>query len=323
MGRYILKRLLIMIPTLLAVAILIFTLMACVPGDPVDIAIGSDATQEQKDALRETLGLNDPFLTRMGKYLGGIITRFDFGLSFQSRRPVINELKSRFPNTLILAFLCVVVCMVVGIPIGVRSAVKANHFEDRLYMFLTMLFNSMPNFFLALLLVLVFSVWLNILPSSGNRSLKYFILPVVSNSAGAIAAIARQTRSSMLEVIRSDYVTMARSKGLAERKVIYGHALPNALIPIITVVGSMFAMMLGGTMITETIFGIPGLGTYLITGVNGRDYNVVQACVLYIAAIFAVVMLITDLVYAFVDPRIKAQYAGAKRKAKKKEEAEA
>ena len=319
MSKYIIKRLLIMIPTLLAVAILIFTLMALVPGDPVEIALGSEAPVAQKEALRETLGLNDPFLVRLGNYLWGIVSRFDFGLSFQSRRPVINEITSRFPNTLTLAFWCVLICMAIGIPIGVRSAVKANSLEDRASMFVTMLFNSMPNFFLALLMVLLFSAWLGLLPSSGTRYWYSWILPVASNSAGAIAAIARQTRSSMLEVIRSDYVTTARSKGLSERTVIYGHALPNALIPIITVAGSMFAMLLGGTMITETIFGIPGLGTYLITGVNGRDYNVVQACVLYIAAIFAVVMLLTDLVYAFVDPRIKAQYVGSKKK--KKEEA--
>lgn len=312
-----------MIPTLLAVAILVFTLMAFVPGDPVEIALGSaNASPEQIEAVRESLGLNDPFFIRLWNYLKGIILHFDFGNSFQTGRPVLNELKNRFPNTLALAASCVIVCLSVGIPIGVRSAVKANSFEDRLSMFLTMLFNSMPNFFLALLLVLLFSVKLHWLPSSGHKAWYYFILPVVSNTAGAIATIARQTRASMLEVIRSDYVTTARSKGISERAVIYGHALPNALIPIITSAGSLFAMLLGGTMITETIFGIPGLGTYLITGVNGRDYNVVQACVIYIAAIFAIVMLITDLAYAFVDPRIKSQYAGGGRRKKKREEAQ-
>ena len=181
-------------------------------------------------------------------------------------------------------------------------------------MFLTLLCNCMPGFWLALMLVLLFSLKLGWLPSSGYKSFKYFILPALTSSIGGIASIARQTRASMLEVIRSDFVTTARSKGLSEFKVIYGHALPNALIPIITICGSRFGNMLGGTTIVETIFSIPGLGSFLMSSIKARDYNCVQGCVIYIAFTFSIMMLATDLVYAAVDPRIKAQYAKKKKK---------
>jgi peptide/nickel transport system permease protein len=180
-------------------------------------------------------------------------------------------------------------------------------------MFFSLLGNSMPGFWLALLLVLLFALRLKWLPSSGSKTWIHFILPALANSIGGVAGIARQTRSSMLEVIRSDYVTTARSKGLAESAVTYGHALPNALIPIITICGSRFGHMLGGTVVIETIFSIPGIGSYLINGINSRDYNVVQGSIIYIALTFAIMMLLTDILYAYVDPRIKAQYVRNRR----------
>ncbi len=313
MAKYIIKRVLLMIPILLSVAILVFTLMAFVPGDPVSIKLGgADATPEQIEEVRESLGLNRPFVVRLFEYLKNVFFHFDFGNSYQYGRPVVTELVARFPNTLILAISCVLMAILFGIPLGVRAAVHANTLEDRASMFGTLLFTSLPNFWLALLLILLFSVKLQWLPSSGNRAWYYYILPIVSNLFGGTASVARQTRSAMLEVIRSDYIVTARSKGLSERKVIYGHALPNALIPVITVCGSMFAAMMGGTVVTETIFSIPGLGSYLISGINLRDYNVVQACIIYIAGIFSIVMLLVDLIYAYVDPRIKATYANKK-----------
>ena len=302
-----------MIPILLSVAILVFSLMNFVPGDPVSIKLGGvDATPEQIQEVRESLGLNRPFVVRLLEYLKNIIFHFDFGNSYQYGRPVITELVARFPNTLILAISCVVLSVAVGIPLGVRAAIKANTLEDRVSMFSTMIFTSMPNFWLALLLILLFSVKLHWLPSSGSRAWYYYILPIIANMFGGTASVARQTRSAMLEVIRSDYIVTARSKGLSERRVIYGHALPNALIPIITVCGTMFAAMMGGTVVTETIFSIPGLGSYMINGINLRDYNVVQACIIYIAGVFSIVMLLVDLIYAYVDPRIKATYAKKK-----------
>lgn len=309
MFRYIINRILILIPILIAVAILIFTLMYFVPGDPVEIMLGaSNATQAEIESARENLGLNQPFLIRMGTYLGNLLFRFDFGKSYIFGTSVGLELIKRFPNTLYIALSSIILSVLIGVPLGIRAAVKANTLEDRVSMFISLIGNSMPEFWLALMLVLLFSLHLGWLPSSGAKSLRYFILPAAANAIGGIAGIARQTRSSMLEVIRSDYVTTARSKGLAERKVIYGHALPNALIPIVTLCGGRFGHMLGGTMIIETIFSIPGIGSYLIDSINTRDYNAVQGSIIYIALAFSVMMLVTDIVYAYVDPRIKANY---------------
>lgn len=316
MLRYIGKRLLQMIPILLIVAILIFTLMQFVPGDPAQIMLGDSATPTQIEEARQEMGLNDPFLVQLFNFLKDIL-RLDFGKSFMTRTSVSEELAVRFPNTLIIAICCVTFSVVFGVPIGIRCALKADKLTDRVWMFITMLCSSMPSFWLALLLVLLFSVKLGWLPSNGIGGAKYFVLPVLANSIGSLAGIARQTRSSMLEVIRADYIATAKSKGISEQNVIWKHALPNALIPIITVTGARFGMMLGGTTIIESIYSIPGIGLYMLNGINNRDYPVAQGCILYIAFTFSIMMLITDLVYAFVDPRIKAQYIRTKKKVKK------
>lgn len=322
MLRYIGKRLLQMIPILLVVAILIFTLMQFVPGDPAQIMLGDSATPAQIEEAREEMGLNEPYLVRLFSFLKGVL-RLDFGKSYMTRMDVGEELAIRFPNTLIIALFCVTFSVVVGVPIGIQCALNANKLADRVWMFITMLFSSMPGFWLALLLVLLFSVQLGWLPSSGIGGAEYFVLPILANSVGSLAGIARQTRSSMLEVIRADYISTAKSKGLSSREITWKHALPNALIPIITVTGSRFGTMLGGTTVIESIFSIPGIGLFMLNGINNRDYPVVQACILYIAFTFSIMMLVTDLVYAFVDPRIKAQYVRAKKKQPKAETTEA
>jgi len=322
MLRYIGKRLLQMIPILAVVAILIFTLMYFVPGDPVQIMLGDSATPQQIAAARANLGLDKPYLVRLWNYLIGI-THFDFGTSFTQGSSVAKELFVRFPRTLTLSSLSILFTIVAGIPIGIQCAIKANKLTDKIWMFVTMLGNSMPGFWLALLLVILFSVKLGWLPSNGTGGIEYYILPVIANSIGSLADIARQTRSSMLEVIRSDFVVTARSKGLKERDVIWKHALPNALIPIITICGSRFGFMLGGTVIIESVFSIPGIGMYMVNGINSRDYPVVQGSIIYIAFIFAFIMLITDIFYAYVDPRIKAQYIKANKKKEKKSNVEA
>lgn len=231
MIRYIGKRLLTMIPILLVVAILIFCLMDFVPGDPVQIMMGDSATPQQIEEARDRLGLNDPFLVRLGNYLWDLL-HLDFGESYIYGTAVGPELLSRFPRTLTLALLCVGASVIIGVPIGIQCAMNANKPIDRIWMFLTLLGNSMPGFWLALMLVILFSLKLGWLPSNGIGGWKYYVLPVIANSLGSFASIARQTRSSMLEVIRSDYVVTARSKGLSEKDVIWKHALPNALIPI-------------------------------------------------------------------------------------------
>jgi len=313
MLRYIGKRLLQMIPILLVVAILIFTLMKFVPGDPVQIMLGDSATPAQIEQARQEMGLNDPFLVQLFNFLKGLL-HLDFGNSYITRMDVGEELMYRFPNTLIIAILCVGFSVCIGVPIGIQCALKADTITDRVWMFITMLCSSMPSFWLALLLVLLFSVRLGWLPPSGIGGIQYFILPVLANSIGSLAGIARQTRSSLLEVIRADYIATAKSKGISQHDVTWKHALPNALIPIITVTGARFGMMLGGTTIIESIFSIPGIGLFMLNGINNRDYPVAQGCIIYIAFTFSIMMLLTDLVYAFVDPRIKAQYIRSKKK---------
>lgn len=313
MWKYVGKRLLQMIPILVVVAILIFTLMYFVPGDPIQILLGDSATPVQIEEARARLGLDEPYVVRLKDFVVDLC-HFDFGESYMTGTNVGRELITRFPNTLILTLFCVAVSLVFGIPIGIHCALRADKLPDRVWLFVTMLCSSMPNFWLALMLVLLFSLRLGWLPSNGIGGWKYFVLPIIANSIGSVAGIARQTRSSMLETIRSDFVTTARSKGLSEKAVILKHALPNALIPIITIAGGHFGFMLGGTTVIESVFSIPGIGNYMLTGINNRDYPVVQGGIIYIAFAFAIMMLITDLVYAFVDPRIKAQYISGKKK---------
>lgn len=317
MIRYIVKRLIIMIPTLLAVGIIMFTLMNFVPGDPAQLALGSGVhTVEEIEAKREALGLNRPFIVRLGEYISNIFLHFDFGKSLIDGTDIKWELIKRFPNTAIIAIFSIILTVVVGLPLGIYTAVHANSVGDKISLFITLLFDCMPSFWTALLLVLLFSLKLKWLPSSGAKSLVYFILPTIANSLGGLAGFTRQVRASMLEVVRSDYVTTARAKGLPEHDVIYGHALPNALIPILTVIGMRFGSMLGGATIIEVVFSIPGIGQYLVNSINNRDYNACTGGIIFIAFTFALVMLLTDILYAFADPRIKAQYVSGRKKVK-------
>lgn len=319
MTKYVVKRLLIMIPTLLAVGIIMFTLMNFVPGDPAQLALGSGVhTAAEIEAKREALGLNRPFMVRLGEYISNIFLHFDFGKSLIDGTDIKWELMKRFPHTAKIAFFSIILTVVVGLPLGIYTAVHANSIGDRASLLVTLLFDCMPSFWTALLLVLLFSLKLKWFPSSGSKSLIYFVLPTIANSLGGLAGFTRQVRASMLEVVRSDYVTTARSKGLMEKDVIYGHALPNALIPILTVVGMRFGSMLGGATIIEVVFSIPGIGQYLVNSINNRDYNACTGGIIFIAFTFALIMLLTDLMYAFADPRIKAQYVSANKKKEKK-----
>ena len=311
-----------MIPVILGVTILVFTIMYFVPGDPAYTMLPFNATEAEYQYLREQLGLNDPYIVRLGRYLYQVFIQFDLGVSYTTSVPIAAELGERIPRTLILGISSMAVAIGLGIPLGVFAAVNQNKLGDRITMVIAILGVSMPGFWLALMLVVLFSVKLGWLPAYGLGGIKYWILPILSGCFASMADMARQTRSSMLEVIKSDYIVMARSKGLSERSVIYKHALPNALIPIITVIGMHLAMLLGGGMVTETIFSIPGVGYYMIKAVSLRDYPVVQGSILLLAAFFSTVMLLTDLAMAFIDPRIKAQFARTK-KSRKKKEAEA
>lgn len=314
MGRYILRRLLWMIPVILGVTILVFTIMYFIPGDPVKMMLGSEATPAEIAAMRERLGLNDPYLVRLGRFVGDIVLRFDFGTSWVYNTPVTTELLNRLPRTLTIAAICMLLQVLVGMPLGIIAAVNRNGWGDRISMFIALFGISMPNFWIALMLVLFFSVQLGWLPPYGIGGLEYYILPCVANGFPGIATQARQTRSSMLEVIRSDYITTARAKGMSEFRILMKHALPNALLPVITVIGNGMGHLLAGTVVIESVFSIPGVGMYLVGGINTRDYNIVQSSVIFLALAFTLIMLLVDLAYAFIDPRIKAQFAGQKRR---------
>lgn len=307
-----------MIPIVLCVSILVFTLMYFAPGEPAKIILGPNASVDQIEVLEKELGLDQPYLVRLVNYLNQAFLHGDLGNSWQTNVSISESLMQRLPRTLILSIMILLISLIVGIPLGISAATHQNQWKDTLSMFIALLGVSMPSFWLALLLVLLFSVKLGWLPATGYEGIEYYILPMLAGCWGGIATMARQTRSSMLEVIRSDYVTTARAKGLKERSVIYKHALPNALIPIITMAGTSFGRMLGGTVVLETIFAIPGVGTYMIGAVNSRDYPVVQGGVIFLAIAFSVCMLIVDLVYAAVDPRIKAQYEGQQKSWKRR-----
>lgn len=308
MIKYILKRIVLLLPVLLAVAILIFTLMYFVPGDPALSLAGGKATEEELLEIRHSLGLDKGYFGRLFDFLGGIIFRGSFGRSYINGTSVVNDLLQRLPNTLTIAFFSMLICVLVGLPIGIRAAIKANTWEDRLSMFFSMIGVSIPNFWLGILLALLFSLKLRLFPSSGTGSWKNFVLPIMSCSLAGFAGMARLARSSMLEVIRSDFVTTARAKGVSEHNVIYKHALPNALIPIITSIGNSFGHSMGGTVVIETIFSVPGVGLYMVDSINRRDYNCVQGSIIVFALIFSLVMLVVDILYAVADPRIKVQY---------------
>ncbi|MCI8980788.1 MAG: ABC transporter permease [Hungatella sp.] len=317
MLKYIGKRLLWMIPIVLGVTILVFTMMTFCPGDPAEIILGTTATEADLQAKRVELGLDQPFLVRLATYMSDVFIHFDLGNSWLTGVNIIPTIMERMPRTVVLTVVTLIIAFGLGIPLGIMAATHQNRWQDHISMILALIGVAIPNFWLALLLVLLFSVKLGWLPAmgigTGIAGLQYYILPALSNCAGALANCARQTRSSMLDVIRADYITTARSKGVPENVVIIKHALKNALIPIITMMGTSFGRLLGGAMIIETIFSIPGMGTYIIGAVNNRDYPIVQGGTIFLAIVFSIMMLLVDLLYAAVDPRIKAQYASGKK----------
>ncbi len=320
MAWYIIKRILIMIPVLVCVAIVIFVIMWFAPGDPVALVLGDHYTAEQYAQTAAQLGLDKSFIVQLGIFLRDTFLRFDFGTSYVLKTNVGAELLSRLPRTLIIAGVCCGLQIVVAIPLGIAAATHQNGFVDRFGIGLSMIGISVPAFWIGMLLILLFSLKLQWLPASGVEHWYSYILPCVANSLMGIGGMVRMTRSSMLEVIRSDYVVTARAKGVPERKILYSHALPNALIPVVTYIGTHFGRALGGTVVIETVFGIPGIGYYIMTGVNNRDYPIVRGGVTLLALLFCIVVLIVDILYAFIDPRIKAQYenSGWKKRRKKK-----
>jgi len=311
---FIIRRLLLMIPTLLGITILIQLLMMVTPGDPVDIMMGSNYTLEEKDAYREELGLNDPIHIRYLGYMRNILLRGDFGMSFRTKTPALQEILKRYPYTILLVSASMVLAICIGIPIGIYAATHQYSWKDNAAILASLFCVSMPSFWFALMLIQLLCVRLAILPVAGVDTWKGWILPAFTLALGYAASIARQMRSNMLEVIRQDFITTARAKGQSVTMVRYRHALKNAVIPVIMTIGSTFGIAIGGSMVTEVIFSLPGLGNYTLGALTARDYPVIQTSVLFLSVVFAIVLLLVDIAFALVDPRIRAQYGRKKRK---------
>ena len=308
MIRYIVKRLFLMIPVILALTFVVFTMMYFTPGDPTAIILGNEFSAEASMKLKAELGLDKPFFVQYINYVVKLV-QGDFGMSYITRAPVAEQLFARFPNTFAVVISAMVVCVGLGVPIGIFSATKPNSIFATLSTIFGLLGVSMPIFWFGLLLILLFSVRLNWLPPSGlDNGFLSLILPAFTLGTNYMANTMRTTRSSMLESIRQDYIRTAQAKGATEHSVIMKHALPNALMPTITVVGMNMGALLGGVVLSETVFSIPGTGRLLVESINKRDTPCVLGCLVIMAICVAVSNLIVDLIYAYIDPRIKAQY---------------
>ena len=307
MHRYIIKRLIMLIPVLLGVAFIIFAIMNVAEGDPVYQVAGPDATEEQLDALREEMGLNGSLIQRYFRYIGNLL-RGDLGTSYISRMDVMQLYLLRLPNTLRLASIAMIVAVVISVPLGIVAAVNQNSWKDTIAMVLALLGLSMPNFWLGLLLIILFSLKLGWFPSGGAEGVVSVVLPAVTVGVGLAALLTRTTRSSMLDVLRQDYLRTARAKGVSENNVVMHHALRNALIPIITIFGVQFSNVLGGSVLAETVFAWPGVGRLVVDAIDQRDIPTVTGALVMTTMLVTVVNLLVDIVYAYVDPRIKAQY---------------
>ncbi|MCR8847844.1 ABC transporter permease [Rossellomorea sp. SC111] len=295
---------------LIGISFLVFGSMHIAPGDPASIIGGPTATDSDIAAIRDNLGLNDPFLVQYWDYLKGVF-QGDFGYSYQTKQSVSEAIAVRFPNTLNLAIASMIVAVVIGLIAGIISALKQNSWLDVSSTVVALAGISIPNFWLGTILILVFAVNLQVLPVGGLDSpfwtiegMKQLILPAITLGTGSAAMIARMSRSSMLEVIRADYIRTARAKGLKEKTIIWIHALKNSMIPVITVIGLNFGFLLGGTIITEQVFAINGVGRLMIDAIAARDFPMVQGSVLLVATLFVLVNLLVDIIYVFIDPRI-------------------
>lgn len=297
-----------MIPVVIGITFLVFMIMQLAPGDPVQMILGDNASPEAVEAMRDEMGLNDNVLVQYGRYLVNLV-QGDMGTSYVNKRPVADEVFSRVPATFKLAAVAAVVSIVIAIPLGILAAIKQNTLFDHSSMVVSLIGISMPAFWLALMLMLLFSLKLGWLPAQGAKDgWKSYVLPSIAIGFMQMAAIARTTRSSMLETIHQDYIRTARSKGITEREVIFHHSFRNALIPTVTIVGVQLGGLLGGAVLTETVFAWPGLGRLVVQAVNGRDVPVVLGCIVVLSVGFSIVNLVVDLLYGFIDPRVRSMY---------------
>lgn len=309
MAKYIVKRLILIIPILLGISIILFTIMNLTPGDPAQMLIGDTYTEDALAQLRSELGLDKPFLVRYANYMLDAL-RGDFGISYRTRNPVFQEVFSRFPHTVAITFLSIMIQLIVGIIVGIVAAVKQYSVLDTVSQSITMVLASVPDFWIGLMLLLLFSVKLGLLPLSGIENWTGYILPAVAVALPYMANLIRLTRSTMLDVMRMDYIQTAQAKGVPKKKIIFKHALKNALLPVVTIAGVNISWMLGGTIVIEQVFNIPGIGSLMIQSIRNKDTPVVMATVMFIAVLSCLINLATDLIYAAIDPRVKAQIKG-------------
>jgi ABC-type dipeptide/oligopeptide/nickel transport system permease component len=325
MAKVVLQRFLQLILVLFGISVLVFSLLYLIPGDPALTLLGQDATVDEINRFREQMGLNDPYFEQLGRYLGGLL-QGDLGISMLQNQPVIEIIMTALPATLELAVVALIIALIIAIPIGIISAVKQSTWIDYIGMIFAHIGVSMPVFWLGLLFILLFSIQLNILPSFGRGtpvfesliqtmstgnlyyivdSLSYMILPAITLGLMSAAFITRMVRSAMLDVLKEDYIRTAEAKGVRGIWVIVKHAFRNALIPIVTIIGLQFGNLLGGAIVTETVFAWPGVGRLIITAISQRDFTLVQGGVLVIAILFALINLIVDLLYTVINPRIR------------------
>ena len=304
MLQYVIKRLFSIIPVLIGISLLLFLMLRMLPGDPAQVLAGEMATQEEVEIIRHQLGLDRPIYTQYAFFLSRL-SRFDLGRSARTQNPVTEEIWARLPNTMLLAIVAITLACLIGIPAGIISALRPYSLLDYTITVTALFGISMPVFWLGLMLVVVFAVWLHWLPAGGIGTWKRVILPSFTLASFVVAFIARMTRSTMLEVLSQDYTTTARSKGLKEKAIVVKHAFRNALIPIITVVGLQFGMLLGGAVLTETVFAWPGLGRLIVDSIKARDYPMIQGAILVFGLLYILVNLAVDIIYAYVDPRIR------------------
>lgn len=307
MLKFVVKRILLMIPVLLGISFILFTIVEFTPGDPAQLILGEGATREEIAELREEMGLNDNFLVRYVRYVVNAV-QGDFGVSYRTGKSVANEVLPRFPVTLRLAFFGILGAVLIGVPIGILSAVKQYSKLDMVCTITALTLTSIPTFWLGLMLMLLFALKLGWLPATGIENWKGYVLPCVTLTAGTMAMILRMTRSTMLETIRQDYIRTARAKGAPTRRIVFKHALRNALLPVITYIGMTFGIQLGGTVIIESVFSVPGMGSLMITSIRMKDSPVLMACVLLAAFCAGIVNLIVDIMYTYIDPRVKSLY---------------
>lgn len=304
MLKFITKRILQLIPVMFVISVVVFLMLHMIPGDPVKNMMGLEASKEAVEAERERLGLNDPLPTQYKRFATGVL-KGDLGTSIYTKKPIAEEILSKYPYTFKLALGGSIFATLVGVTVGIVSAVKRNKATDNILMVFSLLAVSTPSFFLALIMLLVFSLNLGWFPSIGLKTPLHYVLPIATLGMQSVGLIARTTRSAMLEVLGEDYIRTSRSRGIPENVIIFSHALKNALIPVLTVVGLRFGGLLAGSTLVETVFSIPGIGRYMVDGVLKRDFPVVQGTVLVLAFTFVIINMIVDILYAVVDPRIK------------------